>query len=130
MQAHIIITSIHAHADESEGSVDVVKVRLDITLERFSRDDRECEYKFRVQVLAGVGEIDMAGVLYLRAETEDELKELSRMAIESKKEMIPDQVIHTVMLLVTPLLTHIEKEMGIPITPLTPAPREKSLMYQ
>ena len=124
------VSSIHADVLERTADAVVAKVEIGTKLLKYSKEDMVCEYSFKLTVSSAAGQVSLSGELYMLAEAEDELLELSKLVEESKKGGAPPQVIEAISLLATPLLTHIEKEMGLPITPLFLKHKQEIPLYQ
>jgi len=95
----------------------IISTSVNIELKRFVAEDGFVEYAFQIEISSQFGEIVVNGSLVLVASTEEEAKELAKV-IEESENGVPRFVYEYIVSNMNPLITLIEKEMGLPIEPV------------
>lgn len=132
MRLQLVLNALHAEVFNREPGAILVNVVAKAELKRYSGEEGFLEFSFKLMVSSRIGQITSDGSFILVAENEEERNALEKLAEESKKK-VPVHVIQNIVLNLQPLILIIEKEMGMPITPLTMqmAEEEKvSTLYQ
>jgi len=128
----LVLNALHAEVFNREPGAILVNVVAKAELKRYSGEEGFLEFSFKLMVSSRIGQITSDGSFILVAENEEERNALEKLAEESKKK-VPVHVIQNIVLNLQPLILIVEKEMGMPITPLMMqmAEEEKvSTLYQ
>lgn len=128
----MVLNALHAEVFNREPGAILVNVVAKAELKRYSGEEGFLEFSFKLMVSSRIGQITSDGSFILVAENEEERNALEKLAEESKKK-VPVHVIQNIVLNLQPLILIVEKEMGMPITPLMMqmAEEEKvSTLYQ
>jgi len=117
MHIQICINRVYAEVlNRSLGDVRI-NISVKIELQRFSAEIGAIEFVYRIEIMSRVGHIAVDGVMTMFAESDNDREELKRLAEESKKG-VPPYIAQIIVLNVEPLVLILEKEMGMPITPI------------
>jgi hypothetical protein len=139
MRPALYLDGVHAEVLDRTPGEAVVNVSIKVDLERYSAEDRSAEFRYKLVVSSRIGQISMTGTLVLLADSDIDLEELEKIAYESRRNAVPATIFQLIIFNLQPLLLHVEKEMGMPITPLLPGHVEqrkeereekKVLLYQ
>jgi len=127
----MLVNVVHAEVvNRAPGNV-VVNISVNVELRRYSAEEGLIEFDYKIAVSSRIGQVSVSGSLFMFAETEEDRRELRRLAEESKKG-VPQHIAQIIVLNSEPLILLIEKEMGMPITPILPIeePRSGVSLYQ
>jgi len=117
LRSQLVLNALHAEVFNREPGAILVNVVVKAELKRYSGEEGFLEFSYKLVVSSRVGQITSDGSFILVAESEEERSALEKLAEESKKK-VPQNIIQGIVLGAQPLILLIEKEMGLPITPL------------